>query len=265
MSKKTIYTLGYTLFQKGNIIDIESLFQYLQKYDIKYLVDVRSVPYSKQYPQCNADKMKVAGKYYGIPYINMLEIGAKPNSLLDVFSTASDIFSEEVFPISKSNRPEKTELVASDEIVDFHKFRCNECFLDGLKRIEKAYENDYTLCLMCSESDPVDCHRYYLIGKALEMQCGDWLEVKHIVKNNIDELCTVSNADLNEQLIKIVFNKDVIKRLNVLTKPIFGTSCLDKCLGETQDDKINDFCDRYWNLIHGWKRYDNVNNNEIYD
>ena len=54
MNKNIVYTIGYTLFQKDNVIDIESLFQTLQQYNIQYLIDVRSVPFSKQYPsmQC---------------------------------------------------------------------------------------------------------------------------------------------------------------------------------------------------------------------
>ena len=31
-----------------------------------------------------------------------------------------------------------------------------------------------------------------------------------------------------------------------------------------KQEKINDFCDRYWNLLHGWKRF-NYNNTENYD
>lgn len=129
MNKKCIYTVGYTLFQQGNTINLENLFATLTNYDINFLVDVRSVPYSKQYPQCNADNMKIAGKNLGIPYMNMPEIGAKANSQQEVFSKASDIFFENgVFPILKSNRPEKTELLGSDEIVDFRKFRYDRYF-----------------------------------------------------------------------------------------------------------------------------------------
>ena len=50
MDKKYIYTVGYTLFQRGNTIDLNSLFDKLGEYDITFLVDVRSVPFSKQYP-----------------------------------------------------------------------------------------------------------------------------------------------------------------------------------------------------------------------
>ena len=40
---------------------------------------------------------------------------------------------------------------------------------------------------------------------------------------------------------------------------------LDNYFGDTQEDKICDFCDRYWNLIHGWKKYNDINIIEDYD
>lgn len=257
MNKKYIYTIGYTLFQKGNTIDIENLFETLKEYGINFLVDVRSVPFSKQYPQCNADNMKIAGKDFGVPYMNMPEIGAKANSEQEVFSKASDIFFEQsVFPIAKSNRPEKTELLGSDEIVDFHKFRHDEYFISGLKRIEDAYDKGFTLCLMCSEKKPMDCHRYFLISKALEQRYGDWLEIRHIIEKSDGGY--ISNYDLDKQLENFV-----CERKNMLP-PMLKDEILDNYFGETESEKINDFCDRYWNLLHGWKRF-NYNNNENYD
>lgn len=259
MNKKYIYTVGYTLFQNGNTIDVNHLFDTLKKYGVNFLIDVRSVPFSKQYPQCNADNMKIAGKELGIPYMNMPEIGAKASSQQEVFTKASDIFFEqEVFPIAKSYRPEKTELLSSDEIVDFRKFRHDEYFISGLKRIEDAYDKNFTLCLMCSEKNPMDCHRYFLVSKALEQRYGDWLEVRHIIEKTDGEICFISNSDLNKQLEKFVCEKK-----HVLI-PMFKEGILDKYFGKTEQDKLNDFCDRYWNLLHGWKRF-NYNNNENYD
>jgi len=151
MEKRKLYTLGYTLFQNGSIIDIEKMFKTLNEFNVTHLVDVRSMPYSKQYPQCNADNLKVAGKDFSISYIHIPDLGAKANPMQDVFSKATDIFFESIFPILKSNRPENTELYADEEIVDFNKFRNDEFFSDGIKRIETAYDNNYTLALMCSE------------------------------------------------------------------------------------------------------------------
>lgn len=257
--KNIVYTFGYTLFQNGLEIEVKRMFQTLEEYGINFLVDVRSVPFSKQYPQCNADDMKIVGKEFGIPYMNMPEIGAKANSQQEVFSKASDIFFEqEVFPIAKSCRPEKTELLSSDEIVDFRKFRHDEYFISGLKRIEDAYDKNFTLCLMCSEKNPLDCHRYFLISKALEQRFGDWLEVRHIVGKVDGSVGCISNHDLDKRLEEFVCEKRHI--LN----PMFKDAILDKYFGETEQERLNDFCDKYWNLLHGWKRF-NYNNDGNYD
>ena len=259
MNKKYIYTIGYTLFQKDNIIDIYDLFETVIKYGVNFLVDVRSVPFSKQYPQCNSDNMKIIGKKIGISYINMPEIGAKASIEQNVYSKASDIFFEqEIFPIAKSLRPEKIELLGSDEIVDFQKFRHDEHFVNGLRRIKDAYEKDFTLCLMCSEKNPMDCHRYFLISKALEYRYGDWLEVRHIIKKADGSIGYILNSALDKQLEEFV-----CKKRHILS-PMFKDDILDNYFGETEQEKLNDFCDRYWNLLHGWKRF-NYNNNENYD
>jgi len=137
MQKSKLYTLGYTLFQNGQVIDIEKMFTALKDLNVTHLVDVRSVPYSKQYPQCNKENLQAAGKHYSIIYGHMPELGAKASPTQDVFSKASDIFFEDIFPVTKSNRPEKTELYDYQEIVDFQKFRKDEYFSVGIKRIEK--------------------------------------------------------------------------------------------------------------------------------
>lgn len=261
MEKRKLFTLGYTLFQNGKDIDIKKMFDVLQKLNVTHLVDVRSVPYSRQFPHCNADNLKAAGEFFSIQYLHIPELGAKASPTQEVFSKASDIFFEEIFPISKSNRPEKTEINGDDKIVDFNKFRNDGYFSEGIKRIETAYDKNYTLAIMCSEKRPVECHRYFFISKMIEQKFGDWIEVRHIVQPSRYDISTVSNEYLNKQLEEIVLNKIEIKRLNILNPSLLEPAKIDNYLGDTIQDRIIDFCDRYWNLMHGWKMEINSQNN----
>lgn len=259
--RREIYTLGYTMFQTLHGFDIDLMFQTLHKYGISYLVDIRSVPYSKQYPQCCPETLKMYGKRYKIPYIHMPELGAKAHPTQDVFSKASDIFFDDIFPIPKSNRPEKTELYPEELIVDFRKFRKDEYFTDGLKRIETAYDKGFTLALMCSEKNPLDCHRYFLVSKSIEQRFKDWIYVKHIIHDINGSYTTITNTELDKKLEELIFKRSEIRKLDVLSSSFFEPAKLDKYYGDTQEEKICDFCDRFWNLMHGWKKTGSINNN----
>ena len=145
--------------------------------------------------------------------------------------------------------------------MDFHKFRNNEYFLEGLKRIEKAYDKNYTLALMCSERRPIDCHRYFLISNALEERFGEWLEIMHIISIQNNEIETISNGKLNDEL-----RKEVSKKIEIIETESLFDDPINNYFGETRKDKINDLCNRYWNLLHGWKRENNIDNKfEEYD
>lgn len=111
---------------------------------------------------------------------------------------------------------------------------------------------------MCSEKKPMDCHRYFFVSKALEQRYGDWLEVRHIVEKPDGGIYFISNSDLDKQLEIFVCEKK--KVLNMM----FKEEILDNYFGNTEQEKLYDFCDRYWNLLHGWKRF-NYNNTENYD
>lgn len=257
MEKQKLYTFGYSLFKNGEEIDFDKLFSSLLELGITHLVDVRTVPYSKQYPCCNIQNMKSLCVCRGIYYMHMPEIGAKAESSQDVFSKAGDIFYDDIFPISKSKRPEKEELLATDEIVDFKKMRNNDAFNNGIMRIKNAYEKGFKLVLMCSEKNPMDCHRFFLISRAIEEKID--VDVYHFVQDEKRNVVLASNYMVKQQLKEYVFKRTEIIKLNVLNSSLFEEAKINVYNGETTECKIFDFCDRYWNLMHGWKRFSNNN------
>ena len=68
------------------------------------------------------------------------------------------------------------------------------------------------------------------------------------------------NRDVNLQLYKLY---RFLKKIDVLNSSIFEPAKIDNYFGKTQQEKINDFCDRYWNLMHGWKKSKNTNNQKF--
>lgn len=258
MQKRKLYTLGYTLFSRDGRIDVERMFEELVKLDVTHLIDVRSYPYSNQYPDSNGDQLKRVGLLYGIEYAHIKSLGAKAEGL-SVFSPALEIFPEsEVFPIAKSSRPEYEELKAYEEIVDFKKFTTHTDFLQGIQRISIAYQKGFTLALMCNEKNPMDCHRFFYIGTKVEEIMGDYIEVCHLlVDQERGGLKGVSNDQLFRNLEQRIMSDSKIRSLDIQQMDLFEGCCpIDKYDGNSDEERLRDFCLRYWNLIHGWKRKD---------
>lgn len=79
--------------------------------------------------------------------------------------------------------------------------------------------------------------------------------MKHIVSNSIGEITTQTNSTLNKMLADIILNKTEIKKLDILNSSLFGDQpVIENYYGNNREEKITDFCDRYWNLMHGWKK-----------
>jgi len=68
---------------------------------------------------------------------------------------------------------------------------------------------------------------------------------------------------MNKQLSEIILNKSEIKKLDVFISSFFEPAKIENYYGKNVEEKTNDFCDRYWNLLHGWKM--EINNQREYD
>lgn len=154
MQGKYIFTIGH------GARDISEFFQLLIKYEIEYLVDVRSYPYSKYHPSYNREIIAEHGKSYGVKYLFMGDsLGGRPKDK-SCYSTEKD---EE----GKSK-------------VLYNEIKKKDFFINSINRLVVANNKKIKIACMCSELKPCECHRSKLIGEVLLLD-------KNIVSYHIDE------------------------------------------------------------------------------
>ncbi|MBS4028964.1 MAG: DUF488 domain-containing protein [Ignavibacteriales bacterium] len=163
MSISKIYTIGHSTHQ------LEYFLELLQSFGVNCIIDVRSVAASSYNPQYNREPLSNFLREHNITYTHFArEFGA---------------------------RHTEPELLDEEGKVNFDKVRNTEDFKNGIIRLKQGIEKGFTIALMCSESEPIDCHRYSMISVALEKE---GLEVLHIIKDKTIK----SNAQLENQLLK---------------------------------------------------------------
>lgn len=168
MEKTPLYTIGH-----GNR-KTEDFLSILKDFKIDFLIDVRSMPYSKFNPQFNQNELKYFLELNGITYVFMGD--------------------------TIGGRPKDTSCYDDEGKVDYEAVKTKEFFLKGIKRLKTAYQKDINLVLMCSESKPCECHRSKLIGRVLDL---DKIVLKHIdEKGRLKDQTTVIN-ELNKGLPEI--------------------------------------------------------------
>lgn len=163
MNKPIIYTVGHSTHQISYFLEL------LKEYSVNCLIDVRSVAASAYNPQFNKE-----------PLLNFLN-----NNNVTYLHFAEEFGARHTDP----------DLLDNDGKVDFEKVRKSWIFKNGVDQIWQGIDKGFTIALMCSESEPFDCHRFSMVSVALEQ---DGFEVKHILKNK----SLISNAQLENQLLK---------------------------------------------------------------
>lgn len=137
MGNPPLYTIGY------GAREIEAFLDVLRTYNIEYLIDVRSRPYSRYKPDFSKDALSSHLDRNGIRYVFMGDtLGGMPDD----------------------------PACYVDGKVDYEKVSEQSFFLRGLERLREAQRQGLHVVLMCSEGKPEQCHRSKLIGKSLDKE-----------------------------------------------------------------------------------------------
>jgi len=150
----TVYTVGH-----GNA-PIEEILRLLAALQIGRLVDVRSVPFSRWTPQFNRDALEQTLAEGEPRYVFAGDyLGGRP--------TDPTCYLAGVLPEGEADYL---------SLVDYAEVARRPWYQRGLARlIELAAERP--TAIMCSEEDPLRCHRHHLIAQSL-LERG--IDVRHI-------------------------------------------------------------------------------------
>jgi len=89
-------------------------------------------------------------------------------------------------------------------MVDFSKIEKSKSFKEGIDVIISSL-NTSNIVLMCTESNPIECHRSILLGKVLYKRN---IEIKHILKDG----SILTQEDIEKEILNEYFpNRDRIR------------------------------------------------------
>jgi len=181
----TLYTIGHSNLSAADFLAI------LKQHKITVLVDIRSAPYSRYVPHFNKAELETFLKSNGLDYRYAGEyLGGQPKD--------ENLYKSQEVPEAGTTRTKFLKLV------DYEAVMKTEPYQRGIRRLlaivaESGAER--AVAIMCSEGNPLDCHRHHLIARSLldpKLKVTDQIiKVQHIVKDGNIETVDASAFEIN--------------------------------------------------------------------
>jgi uncharacterized protein (DUF488 family) len=139
-----VFTIGHSNHPSDRFLDL------LECHQIQAVVDVRSVPFSRFAPHFNGPELQLLLGQRGIQYVFAGEIlGGRPSDPM--------YYKTGVIPEGKADYL---------SIVDYPAIAQQPWYQRGVQRLVDIAATRAT-AIMCSEENPLRCHRHYLIENSL--------------------------------------------------------------------------------------------------
>jgi uncharacterized protein (DUF488 family) len=128
-----LLTIGHSNLQADQFLAL------LKANRVSVIADVRSVPFSRRFPWFSSRTLSERLQSKGVAYVMVGDtLGGRPAN----------------------------PALYRDGVADYEAMADTAEFHAGLDRVMAEAER-HRLCLMCSEREPLDCHRCLLVGRAL--------------------------------------------------------------------------------------------------
>lgn len=166
MDTGELFSIGHSTHGREYFLSL------LRMHHVEYLLDVRSTPYSRYAPAYNKDQIQRFLELYGIQYWHMGHF----------------------FGARQENEQLYTLETEKGLCLNFEQFRKTDLFKTGVDNVMKGLNNGRNIALMCTEKNPIDCHRAIMVSKGFLDQ---GINVKHILPDgNI-----ITQKDLEKELL----------------------------------------------------------------
>jgi uncharacterized protein (DUF488 family) len=157
-----VLTIGHSTLPYDRFLSL------LRSWAVTAIADVRTAPFSRHSPQFNKDTLRDELREAGIAYVFLgQELGGRP----------------------------KDKGLFCDGVADYEKMARVDRFAKGLERVVEGAKK-YRIAMMCSEHDPLDCHRCLLVGRALHEH---GIAVRHVLSDG----SVVDQAVIEERLMEL--------------------------------------------------------------
>jgi uncharacterized protein (DUF488 family) len=156
-----ILTVGHSTYSYEDFLSL------LRSAEVTAIADVRSSPYSRQSPHFGREALKSELRLDGISYAYLGdELGGRP----------------------------KQKHLFVNGVADYERMALEPSFKAGIERVFEGSKK-FRIALMCSEHNPMECHRCLLVGRSI---ADAGLNVRHILSNGkILDQVAVENALLS--------------------------------------------------------------------
>ena len=158
-----IHTVGHSN------LSAEGLVGMLKQRGITRVIDVRSTPYSRYVPHFNRDNIRETLERNGAGYTHMGD--------------------------ALGGRPQDDRLYDRDGRADYSLMAQEKTFQGRVRQVEQMAEDSHTL-LMCTEADPMRCHRTLLVSQELASRGAD---IIHLMRDGQQE----SHEETIEKLLAL--------------------------------------------------------------
>lgn len=141
-----VLTIGHST------LPYERFLALLRQASVTAVADVRTAPFSRHFPHFNRDTLREELRLDNVAYVFLgEELGGRP----------------------------KGQGFYCDGVADYERMAETADFARGLLRVIEG-ASKFRIAMMCSEQDPLECHRCLLVGRALRDR---GVTVRHILGN----------------------------------------------------------------------------------